>query len=58
MSGPSDSVQSTNQPPFDESWRPIIKRRSAELKRGEVVWVSWEELKRKSLERLRDKENQ
>jgi putative addiction module component (TIGR02574 family) len=44
------SLQTTDRPPFDESWRAIIQRRSTELRRGEIVSVSWEEVKRKARE--------
>jgi putative addiction module component (TIGR02574 family) len=40
------SFQSPDRPPFDESWRDVIRRRSAELATGTVVPVPWEELKR------------
>jgi putative addiction module component (TIGR02574 family) len=42
------SLQPSNRPPFDESWREIIKRRSAELRSGAVVAVPWEEVKRRA----------
>jgi putative addiction module component (TIGR02574 family) len=44
------SLRPTDRPPFDESWRAVIQRRSAELRRGEVVPVPWEEVKRKARE--------
>jgi putative addiction module component (TIGR02574 family) len=36
-------------PPFDESWREVIRRRSAELDSGAVQAVPWSEVR----ERLR-----
>jgi putative addiction module component (TIGR02574 family) len=39
------SLQPTDRPPFDESWRVVIQRRSAELRSGQVVAVPWEEVK-------------
>ena len=40
------SLQTTDQPPFDEAWREIVRRRSAELRSGKVKTVPWEEVKR------------
>lgn len=42
------SFQPPDRPPFDESWREVIRRRSAELVSGSVVPVSWEEVKRQA----------
>jgi putative addiction module component (TIGR02574 family) len=36
------SLQPTDRPPFDESWREVIRRRSAELASGTVTAVPWE----------------
>lgn len=44
------SVQSPDQPPFDDSWREVIRRRSAELASGLVIPVPWEEVKRRARE--------
>ena len=44
------SLQSSDQPPFDESWREVIQRRSAELDSGSVIGVPWEEVKRQARE--------
>jgi putative addiction module component (TIGR02574 family) len=44
------SFQSPDQPPFDESWREVIQRRSAELRSGQVVPVPWAEVKRQARE--------
>jgi putative addiction module component (TIGR02574 family) len=38
------SFQAGDQPPFDESWRKVIRRRFAELKSGRVT-VPWDEVK-------------
>jgi putative addiction module component (TIGR02574 family) len=46
------SLQPTDRPPFDESWREVIVRRSEELRRGDVSPVSWSEVKRQARERL------
>jgi putative addiction module component (TIGR02574 family) len=40
------SLQPNDRPPFDDSWREIIQRRSAELQSGKVTPIPWEELKR------------
>lgn len=43
-----DSLQPSDQPPFDESWRGVIQRRAEELRSGKVVPVPWEEVKRQA----------
>ncbi len=43
-----DSVQPADRPPFDESWREVIRRRSAELDSGSVAAVPWAEVKRRA----------
>ena len=45
-----DSVESPDRPPFDESWREVIRRRSAELASGSVAPVPWAEVKRRARE--------
>ena len=45
------SLQPSDRPPFDESWREVIKRRSAELRSGKVTPVPWAEVKRQARER-------
>ncbi len=45
-----DSVESPHRPPFDESWREVIRRRSAELDSGGVAPVPWAEVKRRARE--------
>ena len=34
-------------PPFDESWREVIQRRSAELDAGAVAEVPWNEVRQR-----------
>lgn len=45
------SFQPEDRPPFDESWREVIRRRSAELRSGQVAPVSWAEVKRQAREK-------
>ena len=45
------SLQSSDQPPLDDSWREVIRRRSAELGSGQVVGIPWEEVKRQAREK-------
>jgi putative addiction module component (TIGR02574 family) len=45
------SLLPQDRPPFDESWRDVILRRSAELESGAVVGIPWEDVKRQSRER-------
>jgi putative addiction module component (TIGR02574 family) len=45
------SLQSADRPPFDESWREVIKRRSEELRLGKVTPVPWSEVKRRAQEK-------
>jgi putative addiction module component (TIGR02574 family) len=45
------SLQPNDHPPFDESWREVIRRRSAELRSGQVTPVSWAEVKRQAREK-------
>ena len=45
------SLQPTDRPPFDESWREVIRRRSSELRSGAVTPVPWEEVKRQAQEK-------
>jgi putative addiction module component (TIGR02574 family) len=42
------SFQPPDQPPFDDSWREVIRRRSAELSSGQVVAVPWAEVKQRA----------
>ena len=39
------SLQPHDRPPFDESWRAVIQRRSQELKLGQVAPVDWAEVR-------------
>ena len=34
-------------PPFDESWREVIQRRSAEIDAGSVTDVPWREVRQR-----------
>ena len=45
------SLQPSDQAPLDESWREIIRRRSAELRSGQVTAVPWTEVKRLAKEK-------
>ena len=40
------SLQTDDRPPLSDSWRAIIKRRSAELRSGSVSSIPWSEVKR------------
>lgn len=44
------SLQPTDRPPFDESWRAVIQRRAAELRSGKVKSIPWAEVKRQARE--------
>jgi putative addiction module component (TIGR02574 family) len=46
------SLQPADRPPFDEAWREVILRRSAELRSGKVAPVPWSEVKRRAREKL------
>lgn len=45
-----DSLETSGDPPIDESWREVIRLRSAELASGSVAPVSWSEVKRRARE--------
>jgi putative addiction module component (TIGR02574 family) len=45
------SLPAADRPPFDESWRKVIERRSAELRSGQVTPVPWAEVKRQAREK-------
>jgi putative addiction module component (TIGR02574 family) len=45
------SLQPTDRPPFPESWRAVIARRSDELRTGRVQAIPWTEVKRRARER-------
>jgi putative addiction module component (TIGR02574 family) len=45
------SFRPDDQPPFDDAWRAVIQRRSAELRSGQVTPVPWAEVKRAARER-------
>jgi putative addiction module component (TIGR02574 family) len=42
------SLQPEDRPPFDESWREVIRRRSADLQSGQVTPVPWAEVERQA----------
>jgi putative addiction module component (TIGR02574 family) len=44
------SFQPDDRPPFDESWREVIRRRTAELRSGRVKAVAWAEVRRQACE--------
>jgi putative addiction module component (TIGR02574 family) len=44
------SLRPADQPPFDAAWGEVIRRRSAELRSGQVKPVSWSEVKRQARE--------
>jgi putative addiction module component (TIGR02574 family) len=48
------SLQPAGRPPFDESWREVIRRRSAEVQSGAVTPVPWDEVKRRAREKVGD----
>jgi putative addiction module component (TIGR02574 family) len=45
------SLQPSDRPPLDDSWREVIHRRSAELRSGKVVGIPWEEVRRQAREK-------
>lgn len=45
------SLQPVDRPPFDESWREVIRRRSNELRTGQVTPIPWEQVKREAREK-------
>jgi putative addiction module component (TIGR02574 family) len=45
------SLQPSDQSPVDDSWREVIRRRSAELRTGQVLGIPWEEVKRRAREK-------
>jgi putative addiction module component (TIGR02574 family) len=45
------SLRPEDRPPFDESWREVILRRSAELDSGKVSGIPWSEVKAKARKR-------
>ena len=46
------SLQPADRPPLDESWRAVVRRRSDELKAGEVTPIPWADVKRQAREKL------
>jgi putative addiction module component (TIGR02574 family) len=45
------SLQPSDRSPLDESWREVIRRRSAELQSGQVAGVPWEQVRRQTREK-------
>ena len=45
------SFRPDGQPPFDDSWRAVLERRSDDLKTGRVTPVPWAEVKRTAREK-------
>ena len=45
------SLLPADRPPFDESWREVVLRRSAELEAGQVQSIPWAEVERQGRER-------
>jgi putative addiction module component (TIGR02574 family) len=48
------SLRPDDRPPFDESWREVILRRSEELQSGKVAGVLWSEVKKRARGSARD----
>ncbi len=44
------SFEPGDRPPFDDTWREVIRRRSAELRSGRVAPIPWEDVKRQARE--------
>jgi putative addiction module component (TIGR02574 family) len=40
------SLRPEDRPPFDESWRAVIERRTAELRSGSMKAVPWDAMRR------------
>jgi putative addiction module component (TIGR02574 family) len=45
------SLQSVEKSPLDSAWGEVIRRRSAELRSGQVVGIPWEDVKRQAREK-------
>ena len=45
------SFEPSDQSPLHDSWREVIRRRSAELRSGQVAGIPWEEVKRRAREK-------
>ncbi len=45
------SLQADDRPPFDDSWREVVQRRSAELRSGQLSPVTWTEVKKAGREK-------
>jgi putative addiction module component (TIGR02574 family) len=45
------SLDPTLRPPLDETWREVIRRRSAELRSGHVAGIPWADVKCRAQDR-------
>jgi putative addiction module component (TIGR02574 family) len=48
------SLQPEDKPPFDDSWREVVQRRSSELRSGQVSPIPWADVKREGREQIGD----
>jgi putative addiction module component (TIGR02574 family) len=48
------SLQPEDRPPFDDSWREVVQRRSSELRSGQVSPIPWADVKQRGREQLGD----
>jgi putative addiction module component (TIGR02574 family) len=48
------SLQPEDKPPFDDSWREVVQRRSSELRSGRVSPIPWADVKRQGREQIGD----
>ena len=51
------SLQPSDQAPLDDSWREVIRRRSAELLSGQVVGIPWEDVRNKASHEQRSRDS-
>ncbi len=45
------SLQPADRSGLDDSWQEVIRRRSAELRSGQVAGIPWAEVKRRAREK-------
>jgi putative addiction module component (TIGR02574 family) len=45
------SLEPDDRPPFDDSWREVIQRRSAEVQSGQVSPIPWADVQRQGGEK-------
>lgn len=43
-----DSLQPSDRPPFDDSWRRVIEQRSEELHSAHVTGVPWADVRQRA----------